>query len=412
MWNNDKIHSSIHRPLPMFQLHTIYIISLVSQSTSALVLSLLAWADRRAHWLIPLAIACGLHSAAIYLMPLWRGTGRWVPQAFSAAILILMLYLFHLGFQVLIFPHQRRSARMLAIVCATILLLSALASYSSLWCVEAAESAAIILLARTIHMVSKARMRELRGPLRATAILLFALALHFLVRLPFELYPSSRGLLLLRESTILLVTSMAFSFLAIYAAETRRRLHDESRLDALTGLPNRRAMEEGAAEQLKLAARHGRPCALLMVDLDHFKWLNDTWGHNVGDQALLAAGGLLLRAAREIENCNVARIGGEEFAMLLSDSSVAAAHALAEQLCGDMAALRIWVGEEEVGFTASVGVSALKTGETNWAEMLRRADVAMYKAKQEGRNRVMLCTDVLSNTLAEETTRTAFARFG
>ena len=98
--------------------------------------------------------------------------------------------------------------------------------------------------------------------------------------------------------------------------------------------------------------------------------------------------------------------------MLLSDSSVAAAHALAEQLCGDMAALRIWVGEEEVGFTASVGVSALKTGETNWMEMMRRADVAMYKAKQEGRNRVMLCTEVLPNALAEETSRTAFARFG
>jgi diguanylate cyclase (GGDEF)-like protein len=396
----------------MFQLHTICVVSLISQATSALVLSLLAWADRRARWLMPLAIACGLHAAAIYLMPLWRGTGRWVPQAFSAAILILMLYLVHLGFQALIFPHQRHSARMLAIACATMLLLSGLASYSSLLCVEAAEAAAIVVLARTIHMVWTARMRELRGPLRATAILLFALALHFLVRLPFELYPSSRGLLLLRESTILLVTSMAFSFLATYAAETRRRLHDESRLDVLTGLPNRRAMEEGAAEQLKWAARHGRPCALLMVDLDHFKWLNDTWGHDVGDQALLAAGGLLLRAAQEIENCNVARMGGEEFAMLLSDSTVAAAHALAGQICDDMAALRIWVGEQAVGLTASVGVSALKTGETNWLEMLRRADVAMYKAKQEGRNRVMLCTEVRHNALAEETTHTAFARFG
>jgi diguanylate cyclase (GGDEF)-like protein len=396
----------------MFQLHAIYVVSLISQATSALVLSLLAWADRRARWLIPLAIACSLHAAAIYLMPLWRGTGRWVPQAVSASILILMLYLFHRGFQVLIFPHQRRSARMLAIVCATVLLLSALASYSSLWCIEASESAAIVLLARTIHMVSKAHMRELRGPLRVTAILLFALALHLLVRLPFEVYPTSRGLLFLRESTILLVTSMAFSFLAIYAAETRRRLHEESRLDLLTGLPNRRAMEEGAAEQLKWAARHGRPCALLMVDLDHFKWLNDTWGHDVGDQALLAAGGLLLRAAREIENCSVARMGGEEFAMLLCDSTVAAAHALAGQLCDDMAALRIWVGEQEVGLTASVGVSALKTGETNWLEMLRRADVAMYKAKQEGRNRVMLCTEVRPNTLAEETADTAFARLG
>ena len=397
----------------MLQLHTIYVISLVSQVTSALVLSLLAWADRRAHWLIPLAIACGLHSVAIYLMPLWRGTGRWVPQAFSAAILILMLYLVHLGMQALVFPHQRRSARTHTAICATMLLLFALASHSSLWCVEASQAAAIVLLAWTIHMLWKVPIRELRWALRATAVLLFALAVHFLVRLPLELLaPTSRVFLLLRESTILLVTSMAFSFLAIYAAETRRRLHDESRLDVLTGLPNRRAMEEDAAEQLRLAARHGTPCALLMVDLDHFKWLNDTWGHNVGDQALLAAGGLLLRAAGEIANCNVARMGGEEFAMLLSDSSVTAALALAEQLCGDIAALRIWVAGEEVGFTASVGVSALKTGETNWMEMLRRADIAMYKAKQEGRNRVMLCTEVLPNTLTEETTRTAFARFG
>jgi diguanylate cyclase (GGDEF)-like protein len=396
----------------MFELHTIYLVSLISQATSALVLSLLAWADRRARWLMPLAIACGLHAAAIYLMPLWRGTGRWVPQAFSAAILILMLYLVHFGLQALIYPHQRRSARMLAIVCVTMLLLFALASYSSRGCVEAAESAAIVVLAKTIHMVWKARMRQLSGPLRATAILLLALALHFLVRLPFELYPTSRGLLLLRESTIVLVTSMAFSFLVTYAAESRWRLHNESRLDVLTGLPNRRAMEEGAAEQVKWAARHGRPCALLMVDLDHFKWLNDTWGHDVGDQALLAVGGLLLRVAQEIENCNVGRMGGEEFAMLLSGSSVGAAYALAEQLCEQMSALRIWVGEQEVGFTASVGVSALKTGETNWLEMRRRADVAMYKAKQEGRNRVRLCTEVLHNAWAEESSLTAFARFG
>ena len=238
----------------MFQSHSIYVVSLISQATSALVLSLLAWADRRTRWLIPLAIACGLHAGAIYLMPLWRGTGRWMPQAFSAAILVLMLYLIHLGLQALVSPQQRRAVRVHAVVGAAMLLLFALSSWSSLWCAEATQTAAIVLLAWTIQMLWRAPQRALRGPLRGTAILLGTLGMLFLVRLPLELLaPTSRLFLLLREGTMLLVTSMAFSFLAIYAAESRRRLHDESRLDVLTGLPNRRAMEECSAEQLKQA---------------------------------------------------------------------------------------------------------------------------------------------------------------
>lgn len=83
----------------MLSLHAVYQITLVSQATTALVLWLLAWADRRSRWLVPLAAACCLHAAAIYLMPLWRGTGRWLPHAFSAAILIVMLCLVYLGLQ-------------------------------------------------------------------------------------------------------------------------------------------------------------------------------------------------------------------------------------------------------------------------------------------------------------------------
>ena len=397
----------------MLQLQNVYVVALVSQSTSLVVLSLLAWADRRARWLTPLAAACGLHAAAVYLMPLWRGAGHWLPHALSAAILILMLYLVHLGLQCLVLPHRRRSARIHTAICAMMLLLSALAHLSSIWCIEASETAAVILLTSTARMLWKAPMRQLRTPLRAAAALLFALAMLFLVRIPLEvLTPTSRFLLAMRETTMLLVTCMAFSFLAIYAAETRRRLHEESRMDVLTGLPNRRAMEEYAAEQIKLAARFDRPCALLMVDLDHFKSLNDTWGHSVGDQALLAAGKLFLSAAQEVNFCHVARMGGEEFAMLLSNATVDSAHAIAERLCKEIAALRLLVDEEEVRFTASVGLSTLHISETSWTGMLRRADLAMYRAKNKGRNRVMVCADLRQESQIEEETSTPFVRYG
>ena len=335
-------------------------------------------------------------------MPLWRGTGRWLPHAISAAVLIAMLYLIHVGLQSLVAPHARRSVRVAAAVGALTLLVFALASYDSILCIEVSETAAIVVLALTVRLLWRAQVRALRVPLRATAMLLLAIMVHFLARLPLEpLVPAPPILLLLRETTMLLVTSMAFSFLAIYAVESRRRLHDESRRDVLTGLLNRRALEEGAAEQLKLAARHNRPCALLLLDLDHFKTLNDTWGHDLGDRALLAAGGLLLRSSQNIKHCIVARIGGEEFAMLLPDWGVDAACVLAERLCVDLAALRVSVGHTEVSFTASLGVSALQIGEASWLDMLRRADVALYRAKREGRNRVTLCTEVLRPTADE-----------
>ncbi len=386
----------------MLQLHTIYLISLISQATTSLVLSLLARADRRARWLVPLAVACGLHAAAIFLVPLWRGRGLWLPHAFSASILILMLYLIHLGFQALIRPDQRRSGWVDTAVGATMLVLFGLAYSSPLGCIEASEVAAVALMAWTIPMLWKGSVPELRGPLRATALLLFAFAVLFLVRLPLERTPTSHTLLLLRQATVLVVTSLAFSFLATYVAESLRRLHHESRLDSLTGLPNRRAMEENAADQLNMAARQARPCALLMLDIDHFKRLNDTWGHEAGDQALLVTGEFLLRTAREIGDSSVARIGGEEFALLLCNANVAAAHALAEQVREGIATLRIAVQQEQIGFTASVGISASRAGETNWLAMLRRADSAMYKAKREGRNRVTLCTEALDETLEED----------
>ncbi len=395
-------------PLPwatlVITIHTVYVISLVSQTTSALVLAMLAWLDRRSRWLVPLAIACALHAMAIYLMPLWRGTGRWLPLALSQANLIGMFYLIYLGLQSLVSPHKGRSPRVHAVVVGSMLLVFALARPTPVWCTRTAVLVTVAIAACTVRMLWQTTTPELRVPLRSLAILLSAIALSLLVRLPMEpLVPSPPIMLLLRKTTMLLVTMMAFCFLAIYVAETRRRLHEESRLDVLTGLSNRRALEEGAARYVQLATREGGPCVLVMLDLDHFKKLNDTWGHNLGDRALRSVGDVLLRASTEIGPCVVGRMGGEEFAMLLSDCSIAAAHTFAEQLRDEIAAMRLNEGEKEVRVTASIGVSALGTGEPDWTGMLRRADAALYRAKHEGRNRVVLCSEALRVALGEET---------
>ncbi len=387
----------------MITLHAVYVVTLVSQATSASVLFLLAWADRRSRWLLPLATACALHAIAIYLMPLWRGTGRWLPQALSSSVLIGMVYLIHLGLQSLITPRQRRSARVHAVIVTLMLVVFALAPLKQLWSLQTACIVAICVLAWTVRILWKARLRELRVPLRATALLLLAVLVIFLIRLPLEgMVPAPPLLLTLRKTTILLITSMAFSFLAIYVAETKRRLDQESRLDALTGLPNRRAMEEKAARLVQLAARRERPCGLLMMDLDNFKQLNDAWGHGMGDKALRATGDILLAAAQGSSRWVVARMGGEEFAMLLSGCSVNTAHALAERLRAEVAALRLNDGDRTLSFSVSIGVGALHTGETTWTEMLRRADVALYRAKREGRNRVVLCTEAALQKAAGE----------
>jgi diguanylate cyclase (GGDEF)-like protein len=132
------------------------------------------------------------------------------------------------------------------------------------------------------------------------------------------------------------------------------------------------------------------------MDLDHFKKLNDTWGHALGDRALRAFGGVLLTATGSGDT--VARLGGEEFAILLPNRSARSALALADRLRATVEGLHLSEGEEHVRFTVSIGLSTLRRGEQTLDAMLRRADRALYQAKRDGRNRVMLA-DAISHPI-------------
>lgn len=157
-----------------------------------------------------------------------------------------------------------------------------------------------------------------------------------------------------------------------------------ARTDELTGLHNRRSFNEIFALELSAARRHGYPLSLISIDLDHFKTVNDTFGHSVGDLVLKEFAGLMLKMVRE-EDVS-ARWGGEEFIILLAHTAGDAAAAVAERMRSSFA--QNPGSAAPLPMTASFGVAQLQDGEEADA-LIRRADEALYRAKQEGRNRVV-----------------------
>ena len=178
----------------------------------------------------------------------------------------------------------------------------------------------------------------------------------------------------------LVVTSLGFVLMCKTRAEAEIRL--QARTDDLTNLPNRRALDEEIRHALAGAQRSGRPFAVVMVDVDRFKFINDTHGHGVGDATLAAFSARLAGALRAPDRAY--RYGGEEFCLLLAETDASGARVLAERVREQIAlpfegAMR--------ALTASFGVTAWQPDDT-LDTLFRRADRALYAAKAGGRNRV------------------------
>jgi diguanylate cyclase (GGDEF)-like protein len=162
--------------------------------------------------------------------------------------------------------------------------------------------------------------------------------------------------------------------------------------DVLTGINNRRAFFERADQLLSYCRRYQRPLCVLVMDIDHFKIINDTRGHHVGDMVLRQVGGLLQTSFRASDLCG--RIGGEEFAMVLVDIPIDVGLNMAEQLRSDLAQLTLELpGGQTLQLTASLGVVAANLGIDDLPTLLQRADEAMYRAKARGRNRVLAANE-------------------
>ena len=185
---------------------------------------------------------------------------------------------------------------------------------------------------------------------------------------------------------MLLLLSIMFARPILTALSDFRRVASQAATDALTGLANRRSFDEELALEWRRADRVGESLALIFADIDNFKQINDTYGHQAGDKVLAQVGKLLAARVRQVDFA--ARYGGEEFAVLVPETDLDGARALAQRLRKDVAKARIEVAEDtELPVTASFGVAA-KGELTRPEEMIALADSALYEAKKRGKNRV------------------------
>ncbi len=178
----------------------------------------------------------------------------------------------------------------------------------------------------------------------------------------------------------------SIAFLLLYGDVLERQLHRLARVDALTGVNNRLALNEAARRLLAGAARSGQPLGVLMLDADHFKRVNDRFGHGGGDQVLRVLVSSIAGTLRATDV--IGRVGGEEFVVLAPDTPMHALLALAERIRATLAATPLTLNGAVLHLTVSIGAAVASPGTSDVAATLKLADNALYAAKRAGRDRV------------------------
>lgn len=183
-----------------------------------------------------------------------------------------------------------------------------------------------------------------------------------------------------------LMLKYAFSELKTALIEMERL----AKTDALTGLLNRRSLFESAIQEFSRAQRYSRHLSVLMLDIDHFKHINDTYGHQAGDIVIQAVATILQETLRETDV--LGRYGGEEFVVVLPETALEPALAVAERIRCQIYDRAISSDTSSLHITASIGIATFSTGTSSIDEMLKQADRALYQAKSKGRN--ICCTEL------------------
>ncbi|MBI5255074.1 MAG: GGDEF domain-containing protein [Burkholderiales bacterium] len=242
---------------------------------------------------------------------------------------------------------------------------------------------------RTVMTVRPALLQEFgRGamlaivvPASGIATILFTLGLRQALnwRLPMEMQHNDGANLWLMVLYLTGSAMFSFGFMVMLTQRLVSTLRQASVRDPLTGLFNRRAMTEALERQWLRHRRTQAPLAVLAIDIDHFKRINDTLGHAAGDSVLIHLSTLLQNHVRGEDV--VGRVGGEEFLLLLPDTQAPQAIALADRL-------RVLVRAESLGTTISVGIALAHSVDDSAESLIARADAALYRAKDAGRNRI------------------------
>jgi diguanylate cyclase (GGDEF)-like protein len=209
---------------------------------------------------------------------------------------------------------------------------------------------------------------------------------------------------LLRVFAMKLVASfrnvLLYEQLRVYNLELQRRVEERTRAledsnaqlhrlattDSLTGLHNRHAIFTLAQQELTRCQRHPLPCAVALLDIDYFKRINDSWGHQVGDEVLIQFSHRLLHGVRATDA--VGRVGGEEFMLVLPGADLAAATRMLERLRAEIGTVPFVTGTGPIEVTASFGVTLMRQDDPCFSQVFKRADEALYQAKGAGRDRI------------------------
>lgn len=181
-------------------------------------------------------------------------------------------------------------------------------------------------------------------------------------------------------------------------ARMLKRLEDLATTDGLTGLLNKRALTDVARHKLKSAERFKKPLSLLVCDIDHFKKVNDNYGHDVGDVVIKGFSDVLKRVKRDTDS--VGRFGGEEFVLVCEQTDAHGAELLAERIRAELASVVFHTPQGQLSVTCSVGVSTFPSAGQDWEQLFKATDEALYVSKRGGRNRVTLWTPSLRGVAA------------
>ena len=218
-----------------------------------------------------------------------------------------------------------------------------------------------------------------------------------LLVLPLVVHDEPLGTLVLGSNTRRAFNDAARSLLDVLAshmavslsnARMVRRLEEQATTDGLTGLLNKRALLDAADAKLRAARRFGRTLSVLVADIDHFKRVNDTYGHDVGDVVIKELADIHTRNKRATDS--VARFGGEEFVTICEETDAEGAMLLAERIRADLSATKFHAGGETLRCTCSVGIATFPAAGETWAELFKAADTALYTSKKNGRDQATI----------------------
>jgi diguanylate cyclase (GGDEF)-like protein len=255
----------------------------------------------------------------------------------------------------------------------------------------------VLVVATYTFCIAFELWRERRKSLRSRTAAIVVPSLHaavFLLPIAIrglmpEIYAAS-WLAVFALETILYAVGTAFIVLLMVKDHFVDHYRHAASTDFLTGLLNRRAFLENALQLCAQQAPRGKPVTMLVFDLDHFKSINDRFGHNVGDAALRVFAQVIRKSMRASDI--IGRLGGEEFAAIVAEPADVAAP-IAERVRTSFEAAAVTIAGLSIGGTVSIGAASAAGMVTNIDALIARADVALYRAKGDGRNRLRIATD-------------------